>query len=117
MTERRADRPSSGPASSTSRSRSWEGWWTTPTRWRDCLPVRARLSPQKYLTKIPKVGPILAPIAIPALAKAVKLSKSKLEEIHAQALADRDFLTAVVTQFRLDLAHGVEDRLFVKSLW
>jgi hypothetical protein len=71
----------------------------------------------KFLTKIPKVGPILAPIAIPALAEAVKLSKSKLEEVHAQALADRDFLTAVLTQFRLDLGHGVEDHLFVKSLW
>ena len=71
----------------------------------------------KFLTKIPKVGPILAPIAVPALAEAVKLGKSKLEETHAQALADRDFLTAVVTQFRLDLDQGVEDRLFVKSLW
>ena len=71
----------------------------------------------KFLTKIPKVGPVLAPIAIPALAAAVKLSRSKLEEVHAQALADRDFLTAVVTQFRLDLDHGVEDHLFVKSRW
>ena len=72
---------------------------------------------RKFLTKIPKVGPVLAPIAVPALAEAVKLSKSKLEAVHARALADRDFLTAVVTQFRLDLDHGVEDHLFVKSLW
>ena len=71
----------------------------------------------KFLTKIPKVGPILAPIAVPALAEAVKLGKSKLEETHAQALAHRDFLTAVLTQFRLDLDHGVENHLFVKSLW
>ena len=40
-----------------------------------------------------------------------------MEEVHAQALADRDFLTAVVTQFRLDLDQGVEDHLFVKSPW
>jgi hypothetical protein len=71
----------------------------------------------KFLTKIPRIGPVLAPIAVPALAGAVKLSKSKLEEVHAQALADQDFLTAVVTQFRLDLDHGVEDDLLVKSLW
>ncbi|TVZ00190.1 ATP/GTP-binding protein [Trebonia kvetii] len=71
----------------------------------------------KFLAKIPKVVPVLAPIAIPGLAEAVKLGKSKLEEVHAQALADRDFLTAVVTQFRLDLDQGVEDHLFVKSLW
>jgi Double-GTPase 2 len=72
---------------------------------------------KRFLTKIPKVGPILAPIAVPALTEAVKLSKSKLGDVHAQALADRDFLTAVLTQFRLDLDHGVEDHLFVKSLW
>jgi hypothetical protein len=71
----------------------------------------------KFLAKVPKVGPVLAPIAVPALAQAVKLGHSKLAEVHAQALADQDFLTAVVTQFRLDLDHGVEDRLFVKSLW
>ncbi len=71
----------------------------------------------RYLAKIPRVGPILAPITVPALAAAVKLGKSKLAEVHARALADQDFLTAVVTQFRLDLDHGVEDRLFVKSLW
>jgi hypothetical protein len=71
----------------------------------------------RFLIKIPKVGPILAPIAVPALAEAVKLGHSKLAEVHAQALADRDFLTAVLTQFRLDLDHGVKDHLFVKSLW
>jgi hypothetical protein len=68
-------------------------------------------------SNLARVGPILAPIAAPALAEAVKLGKSKLEEVHAQALADRDFLTAVVSQFRLDLDQGVKDHLFVKSLW
>ena len=56
-------------------------------------------------------------VAIPALAEAVKLSKTKLEVIHTQALADRDYLTATLTQFRLDLDHGVEEHLLVKSLW
>ena len=72
---------------------------------------------KKFLAKIPKAGPVLAPIAVPALAGVVKLGKSKLEEVHAQALADRDFLTAVLTQFRLDLSQGVQDHLLVKSLW
>lgn len=70
----------------------------------------------KLLVKVPKVGPLLATVAVPALAEAVKLSASKLEEIHARALADRDYLTATLTQFRLDLARGVEDHLLVKSL-
>lgn len=69
------------------------------------------------LSKVPKVGPLLVAIAIPALEEAVKLSKKKLEEIHAQALEDRDYLTATLTQYRLDLDHGVEDRLLVKSQW
>ena len=34
-----------------------------------------------------------------------------------RALADRDYLTATLTQFRLDLDHGVEARLLVRSLW
>lgn len=70
----------------------------------------------KLLVKVPKVGPLLAGVAIPALAEAVKVSAVKLEEIHARALADRDYLTATLTQFRLDLARGVQERLLVKSL-
>ena len=71
----------------------------------------------KFLAKVPKIGPVLAPVAVPALAGAVKLGRSKLAQVHAQALADQDFLTAVVTRFRLDLDQGVDDHLFVKSLW
>jgi hypothetical protein len=71
----------------------------------------------KFLAKIPKVGPVLAPMAVPALAGAVKMGKSKLAEVHVQALAKQDNLTAVLTQFRLDLDQGVADHLFVKSLW
>ncbi len=71
----------------------------------------------KYLAKVPKVGPLLVAVAVPALEEAVRLSTSKLEEIHARALADRDYLTATLTQFRLDLDHGVEARLLVRSLW
>ena len=71
----------------------------------------------KFLAKVPKVGPLLVAVAIPALKRAVKLSTSKLEEIHAQALDDRDYLTATLAKFRLDLDQGVEDHLLVKSLW
>ena len=71
----------------------------------------------KYLGKVPKVGPLLEKAAIPTLIVAVKLGTEKLEEIYGQALADRDFLAAVLAQFRLDLNKGVEDHLLVKSLW
>ena len=137
-------RPGSSPARS--RSPSASAWESTSCRWPPCSRLRGRPVGRefdiplkvlgglvdhadalaallagpgiaKFLAKVPKVGPVLAPIAVPALAEAVKLGHSKLAEVHAQALADRDFLTAVVTQFRLDLDQGVEDRLFVKSLW
>lgn len=71
----------------------------------------------KVLSKVPKVGPVIAPLAVPALAELIKSGGAKLEEIHAQALANRDYLTATLTQFRLDLDRGVKDRLLVKSPW
>ena len=76
----------------------------------------ARLA-AKVLAKVPKVGPLLELIAIPAMTEAVKLATSKLEEIHAQALLDRDYLTAILVQFRLDLDQGAKDDLLVKSPW
>lgn len=69
------------------------------------------------LYKVPKVGPMLAPLVAPAVKDFVKLSTKRLEEIHAQALADKDYLTATLTQFKLDLDRGVKDNLLVKSPW
>ena len=73
----------------------------------------------KYLNKVPKVGPLLAkvaPHALDALVAAVKLSEQKIKEINDEARANRDYLTATLTQFRLDLDQGVKDNLLVKSL-
>ncbi len=66
---------------------------------------------------MPKVGPLLSKIAVPALLAVVNLSTSKLQEIHAKAIEEKDYLTATLAQFRLDLDHGVKDRLLIKSLW
>lgn len=71
----------------------------------------------KFLAKVPKVGPVLSKVAIPALVTLVRLSTPKLEELYAQAIADRDYLTATLTQFRLDLDRGVKDKLLAKSPW
>ncbi len=71
----------------------------------------------KFLVKVPKVGPLLSKIAVPALLAVVNLSTSKLQEIHAKAIEEKDYLTATLAQFRLDLDHGVKDRLLIKSLW
>lgn len=71
----------------------------------------------KLVAKIPQVGIVLAPAAVPMISAAVSISTDKLKELHAQALADRDYLTASITQFRLDLERGVTDRILVKSPW
>jgi len=68
------------------------------------------------LRKVPKVGPLLESLALPALAAAAQLSAAKVQEINAEALASKDHLTAVMTQFRLDLDQGVQDGLLLKSL-
>lgn len=67
------------------------------------------------LNRVPKVGPALGKFARPALIMAFKMSGSKIKEIHSQALASRDSLTATLAQFRLQLADGVEKRVLIKS--
>lgn len=69
---------------------------------------------RKLLMRIPKVGPYLH-LVLPALAEALKASKSKIEEINAEARAKNDYLTAVLTQFRIYLDQGVKDNLLVMS--
>lgn len=71
----------------------------------------------KIVAKIPKIGLVLAPVALPALTLAVSLGTDKLEQLHTQALSDKDYVTATVTQFRLDLDRGVTSDVLVKSPW
>lgn len=71
----------------------------------------------RLVAKIPYVGTILAPGTIPAITLAVKLGTDKLEELHAQSLAHKDYLTTTVTKFRLDLDRGVQERVLAKSQW
>ncbi len=68
------------------------------------------------LSKVPVVGPYLAPIALPTLVEAAKLGEVKIKEINRKAQEGHDYLTATLTQFRLQLDQGVRDNLLVKSL-
>ena len=103
----------------------WAERFEIPRKWLDQLADNADVlaavligskAIAALLNRIPKVGPILSKVALPGLAAAVKLSKSKIEEMNAEARANRDYLTAILTQFRLDLDRGVKDNLLVKSL-
>lgn len=69
----------------------------------------------KVVAKLPKVGPVAAKAALPALAMAVSMAGSQLKEVNAQAREKRDYLTATLTQFKLDLDRGVADGLLITS--
>lgn len=69
---------------------------------------------RKVIAKIPKWGR-LANAGILALARAIKFSAPKIKEVNAKARTEKDYLTAVVSQFQLDLDQGVKDDLLVKS--
>ena len=70
----------------------------------------------KLVAKLPKVGPLVSKAAVPTLLAAVKMSQSKLEEVNAEARANHDYLTAMLTQFKLDLDQAVTDRLLIKKI-
>ncbi|KQY42013.1 ATP/GTP-binding protein [Cellulomonas sp. Root137] len=67
-----------------------------------------------WMIKVPKVGKFLA-IALPYVARAIKNGSPMLKEINDRAWANHDYLTAVLTRFRLDLDRGVKENLLVKS--
>lgn len=74
------------------------------------------LGVDKLVAKLPKIGPLASKAAIPALIAAAKAAGSQLKQVNAKAREDRDYLTATVTQFKLDLDQGVTDKLLIKSL-
>jgi hypothetical protein len=49
--------------------------------------------------------------ALPALAAAIKVAGPKLKEMNQQARAQHNHLRAMLTQFKLDLEHGVADKV------
>jgi hypothetical protein len=70
----------------------------------------------KLVAKLPQVGPLASRAALPALAAAAKMAGSQLREVNAQAREHHDYVTATLTQFKLDLEHGVTERLLIRSL-
>lgn len=70
----------------------------------------------KVVARLPKVGPFASKAAIPALIAAVKMGGKQLNQINAKARQDHDYLTATLTQFKLDLDRGVKEKLLIRSL-
>jgi double-GTPase-like protein len=74
-----------------------------------------RLGVGKVVAKLPTVGPLAAKAAIPALIAAVTMGESQLRQINQQAREKHDFVTATLTQFKLDLDRGEADSLLIRS--
>jgi hypothetical protein len=67
------------------------------------------------LRRIPRFGKPLS-LALPTLAKVIAVGTPKVRTLNAEARAKGDYVTAVLTQFRLDLDRGVEEGVLIKSL-
>jgi hypothetical protein len=76
--------------------------------------IRATPVVYKLVAKLPKVG-LLVRAAYPVLIAAVKLSEEQIRKINEQARENHDYLTATLTQFRLDLDQGEADGLLIKG--
>ena len=68
----------------------------------------------KLVAKLPKVG-LLVRAAYPTLIAAVEMSEKQIKKINEQARENHDYLTATLTQFRLDLDQGERDGLLIRG--
>ncbi|MGO1591310.1 TRAFAC clade GTPase domain-containing protein [Ancrocorticia sp.] len=71
----------------------------------------------KILEHVPGVGKWLSRLLSPAIVSLVMLSKDKLQQLVDRAMEDRDYLSAMLAQFRLDLMDGVDQDVLEKSAW
>ena len=76
--------------------------------------IGAKPGVYKLVAKLPKVGPLVR-AAFPALIAAVKMSDPQIRKINEQARENHDYLTATLTQFRLDLDQGEADGLLIRG--
>ena len=53
--------------------------------------------------------------ALPALIAAAKMSAPKIRKMNEQARENHDYLTATLTQFKLELDQGETDGLLIRS--
>lgn len=70
----------------------------------------------RLLAMLPAMSPKSSKAAIATLILAAKMTESQLREINAAAREKHDYLTATLTQFKLDLEQGIADRLLIRSL-
>lgn len=70
---------------------------------------------EKFLSRVSKLGPLTVRPVAALLRKAVEMTGETLRDVHDQAVAKKDYLTATLTQFKSELDRGAEDGLFHKA--
>lgn len=65
---------------------------------------------EAFAAKVPRIGD-KARVAIPLLKAAAEMAGPQLKEMNAKARAQHNYLKATLTQFKLDLEQGVQDRV------
>lgn len=66
---------------------------------------------EALVSMIPRFGTFAARTAIPVMIEAANLVDERLKEVNAEAREARDYLTATLTQFKMDLERGSADAL------
>jgi hypothetical protein len=82
---------------------------------RDAGPLAAALVGRKLRLAGPIGDRLLKLVNSDHVNAAAKLAGDKLKEINSQAIAKQDYLTATLTQFRMDLANGEEEQILLTS--
>lgn len=70
----------------------------------------------RVATKVPRIGPMAKHVVLPLLVAATRVSGTKLKDLNAKARDNHDYVTATLTQFKLDLERGESDRLLLRSI-
>lgn len=68
---------------------------------------------EKLLARLPMVGRFAQRLH-PLVVKAVERSGQELRDLNVRARADQDFVTATVTQLKLDFEKGIQDRMLLR---
>lgn len=78
--------------------------------------VGGRVAIERGVARIPIVGPLVSGAAVSILVRAIEMTQAELKQRNNQAREDHGYLTATLTQFKLDLDQGVEGKLLIRSL-
>lgn len=101
------------------RHAKWTNLQQLPTKVADNILSRGSKLLAAALLDREKKGPlgvVLELLGPNVVDQAARMAGNKLRELNAQALAKHNYVTAILTQYQMDLDRGEEDDVFLRSL-